>query len=688
MRSVKRSRQLGLLAGLLLCMAGVDIAAAAPWVASPEVMAAQPGAASTSVTGYVFEDLSGDGRRQPEEPGIPGVLVSNGLDVAVTDAAGAWTLPVRDDMNLFVVQPSGWRVPVDMRQVPQFFHVHKREGTSSPLRFGGLAPSGPPPMKVNFPLRRHSTGDTFNCAVLGDVQTYSNAEIAHFRDSVVADLLAHGPDHWDCLLYLGDVVGDDLELLPRLLALGASVGAPQYLVFGNHDMDFDAQSPSDSADSWRRLYGPQYYAWEMGQTLFVVLDNVVYPCGETDLQRPGRDFCGVPGQPAYNGRIDDIQMQWLENLLSRVPEDRLVVIATHIPLVSFTDARSRQHQTDNASELYALLEGRPALSLSGHTHTVENHAPGQAFAGWAEAVGVDSVPFRHIIAGAVSGAWWLGDFDIDGIPMALQRDGSPKGVLELTFAGATYRERYLAARLDPHRVQWLSFNTPAFRRWMTDIVEWSATPAAERDPLPPRSINDLPDPRLFTPRDLAEGVWLTVNVWAGSAETLVALRLNGAEVGHAERTQQGAGEEARAGAEWADPFATMRQLSVTRFALQSRSGEARHQGFEGFRGVGYGPGPAQPIPGPGGRARVTDRATHLWRWRLPDDLAPGAHRLEVTTTDRHGLSTRETLIFEVAESRPPPLWRRERWSRYEHDPQARQSAGAQLHSGQPASSQR
>lgn len=31
-----------------------------------------------------------------------------------------------------------------------------------------------------------------------------------------------------------------------------------------------------------------------------------------------------------------------------------------------------------------MLEGREALSLSGHTHTIENHAPGQLFEGWTK----------------------------------------------------------------------------------------------------------------------------------------------------------------------------------------------------------------------------------------------------------------------------------------------------------------
>lgn len=654
-RSRFRVATLGRSLAIACCALPLTLLADAPWHATPEVIDAASGAAATSVRGIVFEDANLDGRHQTAEPGIAEVLVSNGLDVVATDADGRYALPVRADMNLTVVQPSGFEVPVDARQVPQFFHVHKRDGSPAPFRFGGLPAAGAAPAAVNFPLRRSDVGNDFRCAVIGDSQTYSNTEVGYFRDSTIADLLAAGPDAWDCMLYVGDVVGDDLGLLDRMLELGAAVGAPQWLTHGNHDYDFDATDDADSADSWRRIYGPEYYAFEMGKVLFVVIDNVVYPCGEADLALPGREFCGDPDQPRYNGRIEARQMQWLENLLAQVPADRLIVISTHIPLVSFADPTSTTHQTDNLPALYALLGRRPALSLSGHTHTLENHAPDQHFAGWEQAVGIEALPFRHIVAGAASGAWWQGDFDIDGVPMSLQRFGAPKGVLDLAFDGADYRERYLPARIDPERRQWLGFSTPAFRSWFEAIDAWRSSDADTRNPVPPLSIHDLPDTRLFTPEDLEAGVWLTANVWLGSAETRVTATLGDGKALPMERTQSGSGEAVRIGAEWADPFATQRQLSVARFAMESRSGELRNQGIELFRGSPAGPMAPQPM------RSVADRNMHLWRWRLPEALPEGVHRLRVESIDRHGERTVETITFEVRSERPARRWRSELW---------------------------
>lgn len=643
---------------LLSCILACSSTAHGKWVASPEVIPAIAEASSSAViSGTVFEDLNGDGRLQEGERGIQGVKVSNGLAVVLTDASGVYQLPTRSDMNLTVIQPTGWEVPVDERMVPQFFYVYKEGGSPRPLRFGGLPDKGPVPRLVNFPLRRKPDTGAFRAAVVGDSQTYSNMEVAYFRDSAIRDILEAPGQAPDLMLYVGDVVGDDLGLLDRLLRVGATGGAPQWLVHGNHDIDYDATSDADSSDSWRRIYGPQYYAFEVGRALFVILDNVVYPCTKADMGLPGREFCNDSNNPTYNGRVPAEQMIWLENLLALTPKDRLVVFAHHIPFVSFVDPDSTKHQTDNLLDIYRLVDDRKAVSLSGHTHTFENHSPGQMFDGWDRAVGISEVKFRHIIAGAASGSWYQGDLNYRGVPMSFQRMGAPKGVLLMDFEGLWYRERYLGAGVSSEMTMWTDLNTPRFRDWYDTLVEWAAnTPRSERATTPPPlSINDLGDNRYITLPDLAEGVWITANVWAGSAESRVTVALNGGEPMDMERTQAGAGEGTRVGAEWADPFAAQRQLMVARTAIRSTSGKERNQGYEVFKGNQFGPADPQPM------GRVADRNMHLWRWALPTDLPVGIYRAEIVNTDRHGIRSSQQLVFEIGEKRPPLRWRRELW---------------------------
>lgn len=636
-----------------LCVVCAAPVHAQSFFGAPEVIRA--GGGGDTISGAVFHDENRDSRFGDGEQGVPGVLVSNGRDIVRTDEDGRYEIAVREDMDLTIVQPSGWRVPTNRNLVPQFSYTHKPGGTGYELRYGGLEDTGAAPAAVNFPIIRTGAADTdFTCAVVGDSQTYSNQEIGWLRDGVVTDMIEAGLGADDCALWVGDVMGDDLDLLPRLLEVGALAGAPQWLVHGNHDFDFDARSDADSADSWRRLYGPNYYAFEMGAVLFIALDNVIYPCGPDDAAT-GHAFCAEGERPTYNGRVTETQLQWLEALIEATPEDRLIVLAHHIPFVSFVDAASNKHQTDNLDRIHAMLEGREALSLSGHTHTIENHAPGQIFEGWAENTGTSPLPFRHIIAGAASGAWYQGDFNVDGNPMALQRMGAPNGYLHLEFDGAQYVERYVGQRIDRDRGQWVGLSTPAFRDWYAAIMDWRGQDAATREPLPPLTVHDLPDTSILTPEELAGGTFLTANIWAGSAETRVTASLPGGAVLEMTRTQSGDGEAPGIGADYADPFATARQLTVGRWAYESRSGDPRAQGFELFQGSGFGPAAPQP------QLVVADRNMHLWTARLPEDLPQGVHAVTVTSTDRNGLVFEDTVIVEVRATRPPRFFRSELW---------------------------
>ncbi|MEM1151730.1 MAG: calcineurin-like phosphoesterase C-terminal domain-containing protein, partial [Pseudomonadota bacterium] len=551
-----------------------------------------------------------------------------------------------------------FQVPHDENWVPQIAYEHKPAGSPKPLRYGGLPSTGALPEAINFPLIASDVGNQFKCAVLGDTQTYSNQDISYFRDSTIDDLLGLAPGKRpDCILAVGDVMGDDLDLIPRMAEVISTVRAPQWWVHGNHDFDFDADFDEDSADSWRRLYGPAYYAFEIGDILFIALDNVVYPCTREDARIEGREFCVEDDRKRYNGRITDDQMAFVAGLLRLTDEDKLVVLAHHIPFVSFVDQSAAAHQTDNVNALYALLEGRQALSLSGHTHTIENISPGDRFEGWADAVGVSTLPFRHIVAGAASGAWFTGDFDTFGVPMALQRLGGPRGWLSLDFDGADYIETYFGSNLASDQHMWVSVNTPEFRDWFSAIMAWGQQESGTRDPMPPFSINDLADVKILTPADLAEGSFLTANVWNGTTDTQVSARI-GDSVLVLEHTQPAQGEGVKTGAEWADPFATQRQLSVARWAIQSRSGIARNQGWEAFQGSRFGPATPQP------QFSVADRSSHLWKVRLPETLPLGVHGVEIIAVDRHGREHQETIIIEVRESRPPKRFRSEVWQAF------------------------
>ena len=627
------------------------------YVAGIHVVPGSEGAAAETVTGMVFHDLSRDGVRQEDEPGVAGAIVSNGRDVTQTGPDGAYELPAFDNMTVMVSEPAAWDVPVNEHGVPQFFYHHKPGGTPETLRYGGLPPTGPLPQAINFPMIRTGTDDSFSCVMMGDTQPYSNTEIGYVRDSVLDSLLDRDLSEAECVVMLGDVMGDDLTLLPRFMDLFSVLDLPQYYIHGNHDFDFDATSDEHSADSWRHIYGPNYLSYEIGNAVFIALDNVIYPCGPEDDGPGGRDACVDPERVVYNGRVNDDQMAWLEATLELVPEDKLIVMLHHIPFVSFIDSNTGRHQTDNLAEIHALLAGRPALSFSGHTHTFEYLAAGEWYQGWEEQVGITRLPFTHIVGGAPSGNWYMGDLGFDGTPMSFARGGTPPGYMIVEFDGSDYRVNFHAANQPPERQMALSFNTPQFRQWFELMFEWQDEQGGGADAIPPVTVNDLADVKIFTPEDLSETVWLTANVWAGSRETQVFAQIGDGPRMEMTRTQDGEGEDIRFGAEWADPFAAQRQMTIGRHAWQSSSGEERAQGFEVWQGSSFGPVAPQAQQ----TWMIADSSTHLWRLQMPADLPVGAHVMTVTSIDRYGREFSDRITFEVRAERPFPYWDNTLW---------------------------
>ncbi|MEL6920629.1 MAG: calcineurin-like phosphoesterase family protein [Pseudomonadota bacterium] len=658
---VRLSRRATMLASVSMCLAGYSLIGVAPahanYVAGIDVIAGGEANTSQTVTGFVFHDLSRDGTRQDDEPGVANVIVSNGRDVTTTSSDGSYELPVYNNMTVMVQEPAAWDVPVNDDGVPQFFYHHKPEGTPETLRYGGLEPTGPLPQAINFPMVRTGTTDEFSCVMMGDTQPYSNTEVSYVRDGVLDSLLDRDLADAECLIMLGDVMGDDLSLLPRFMNVWSVLDLPQYYVHGNHDFDFDATSDEHSADSWRQIYGPAYYSFEIGNAVFITLDNVVYPCGPEDDGPGGRDACADPERTVYNGRVTDDQMQWLEATLAEIPEDKLIVMLHHIPFVSFIDSNTGRHQTDNLAEIHALLAGRPAVSFSGHTHTFEYLAAGEWFKGWEEQVGITRLPFDHVVGGAPSGNWYFGDLGFDGTPMSFARGGTPPGYMIVNFDGSDFTVNFHAANQPPERQMALSFNTPQFRDWFTTLFEWTEAREDAAAENPPVTVNDLADQKLFTPDELSQNVFLTANVWAGDRNTQVFATINGGERLEMTRTQPGNGEDVRAGAEWADPFSTPRQMTIGRYAWQSQTDEPRAQGFEVWQGSTFGPASPQSAD----PWMIADSSTHLWRLQMPQNLPVGAHIAEVTAVMSDGREFSDRILFEVREERPFPFWDNTLW---------------------------
>ncbi|GAA2005138.1 calcineurin-like phosphoesterase family protein [Brevibacterium samyangense] len=375
---------------------------------------------------------------------------------------------------------------------------------------------------------------------------------------------------------------DDLSLYPQTRELANMLNGPARFLPGNHDLDFDATSSEHAFDTYRQNFGAEYYSYDVGNIHFVALSTVEYP---------------LEGSTSYEAGIDDRQMEWLRNDIANTPENKLVVIAGHIALLDFADNDLAQHQVPQVKEIYELLDGREALALSGHTHSLENLQEGDAVAGWREVMGVEELPFQHITAGAISGDWYSGEMLEGGYPTALQRDGAVPGVVNLAIEGTEVRESFTIRGGDEEDQMALGLNSPSYREWFEENKDADGdAPGFEH-------------PGTHTAEDLADTTWLTTSFWMGSTGATVEVELDGAEAEPAERTQEMAGEAVKIGAEWSDPAATQEQLV--------------HGGS------------------------VADRSMHILRYELPTALEAGTHTAKVTATDRHGESFTETIEFAV-----------------------------------------
>jgi hypothetical protein len=87
-----------------------------------------------TVNGVVFESGTGAGERRKGDPGLAGVLVSNGREVVRTGPDGGYSLPIEDGMAVFVIKPTGYAVPLDeVTRLPRFSYIHQPDGTPADL---------------------------------------------------------------------------------------------------------------------------------------------------------------------------------------------------------------------------------------------------------------------------------------------------------------------------------------------------------------------------------------------------------------------------------------------------------------------------------------------------------------------------------------------------------------------------
>ena len=418
-----------------------------------------PANAQQTAQGVVFHDKNQNRERDLGEAGVEGISVSNGRMVVQTGSDGRYELPVRAGDAVFVTQPTGYTVPVDEQNRPQFYYLHDPDGTpdSLNLRFPGVEPTEALPESIDFPLYKQEREATFTAVALADPQAASHEQLRFVREDVVDELVGTDAAFG---ITVGDLVHDDLSLYPRYLRLISQIDIPWWRIPGNHDMNYRAPSDEHATETYKRFFGPTNYSFEYGDVHFIALDNVQYAGAGKSFQ-----------SGSYRGSLTTEQLKWIEQDLRAVPEDKLIVVATHIPLrtnaVGDTTSSWRPGTT-NLGSLLDVLEGYRVYSISGHDTSNSWHVYLDDSDGWN-----GPTPLHHHVLAEVRGGAWQGPRDVRDVPAALMEDGNPNGYYFLDFEGDQYEARFKpASQPSNHQVR-VTVHQPRGEQRQAHAGAWS-----------------------------------------------------------------------------------------------------------------------------------------------------------------------------------------------------------------------
>ena len=384
------------------------------------VLAAEPDSPTpTQATGIVYHDVNGNQQFDAGDRPLPGVRVSNGDQIVATDGRGRYELPVDDDTIVFVIKPRGWTTPLSEDNLPQFFYIHKPAG-SPPSKYPGVAPTGPLPESVDFPLTPQNEPQEFQAILFGDTQPRNQQEVDWIAHDVVEDLMGTDASFG---VTLGDIVFDDLNVMQPLKQ---DHRAARHSVVQRRRQPRHQLRRRDPPLRQRNLRA------NLRAVLLLIRLRTRYTswCWTTSSGRSTR----TPAKGATPAGIGEQQLEFIKTDLAQIPEDQLVVLLMHIPL---RDVGDRQ-------DLYRLIEQRPfCMSISAHHH-VHEHVWITHEDGWR-----GPQPHHHIINVTVCGSWWGGAPDERGIPHTIMADGAPNGYSIMSFDGTDYALDFYAAGRSP-----------------------------------------------------------------------------------------------------------------------------------------------------------------------------------------------------------------------------------------------
>jgi hypothetical protein len=359
---------------------------------------------------------------------LENVVVSDGDKVVVTDENGRYYISSDKTWgSVFVSIPSGYFVDNEDNVWPKFY-VNLTKGAKEVEQ-------------ANFELIENDANDY---VVIG----LADLHIANIRQTIQQYSRKYLPDLNSTIdeyksagkkvycITLGDE-SHDLYWYDYHLAIAdtkpyiAKINADAiFNCMGNHDNDPYVADDFLSEHSFREVYGPTHYSFNIAGTHYVVLDNIVYKNvgGST----------GTLGDRTYTTEITDDQITWLRNDLRFVDKTTPLVVCMHqhyyarALLYNGAQTASVRYSLTNYSKLTNCLSGYSTTILSGHAHVNSTMYSGNIL--------------EYNIGGANGSLWYTGQSKYGSNHLCT--DGSIGGYFVMEKTGTDYTSYYKSIGYD------------------------------------------------------------------------------------------------------------------------------------------------------------------------------------------------------------------------------------------------
>lgn len=344
-----------------------------------------------------------------EGVGVPGVVVSDGIDVVVTDENGLYYMKSQEYNRLvFMSVPSGYEAAAE--GILPKFHKSLDGNPKTTERADWTLTKVDNANHVMYVLGdMHLADRTKDLIQFADFTTDLNKQISENK-AKRQYALTLGDMSWDLYWY-----SNAYDLYSYIQTMNSKVSGIQiFHTIGNHDHDMMSEGDFNTVTAFKSKVAPTYYSFNIGNVHYVVLDNILCTNVPKD-DGSGRD---------YNSSLTTDQINWLKKDLSYVDKSKILVITMHAQMYGETGKSAMSY----SSELEALCKGYETHIMSAHTHVIWNNDM------------TSSKGILHHNSGAVCGTWWWTGYYTSGLNIC--KDGSPAGYYVYDMNGNDVKWRF------------------------------------------------------------------------------------------------------------------------------------------------------------------------------------------------------------------------------------------------------